>query len=191
MIDAGIIACPCGELEGAPSLRVRASGMIAPSELGHVLAANERPGVTVLWIEQAPWGLPEWDASIRYVSESEHFTHIAISAKQALNATRWSGFPKIRWSVDLTDLLKAPLTEDGLIAYLEEIAYIPAVQELVAFRPAPFNLQPAILDPLYQYLNPVAGGYVYVDAERAEKTMHALSRCTNPWSQRYWRPEHG
>ena len=191
MIEAEVIACPCGELEGAPSLRVRAGGLLDPSELLRVLEVNERPGVSVLWIESAPWGQADWDTAIRIVAESEAMSHVAIFARQPLSATRWSGFPKIQWSVDLTDLLREPLTEAAVIRYLEEIAYVPTVRELVAFRPAPFNLQPAILDPLFQYLNPEAGGYVYVNGERAERTVAALSRCMHAWSQRYWRPEHG
>lgn len=191
MIEAEVIACPCGELEGAPSLRVRASGVVVPEMLLQTLATNERPGVSVLWVEQAPWGTADWDTAIRLVAESPRFTHVAICAMQALNATRWSGFPKIRWTIDITALLREPLTEEGLVQHLEEVAYVPAVQEIVVFRPAAINLQPAILDPLYQYLNPIAGGYVYVEAAKAVPTMHALTRCTNPWSQRYWRPDHG
>ena len=191
MIEAEVIACPCGELEGAPSLRIMASGSIDPLDLIRCVETNERPGVSVIWIESAPWGMAEWDTAIRYMADAEAFSHVAIFAKQPLSATRWSGFPKIQWTVDLTDLLRERLTEDAVVTYLAEIAYVPTVRELVAFRPEPFNLQPAILDPLYQYLNPEAGGYVYVNGERAERTVQALSRCMHAWSQRYWRPEHG
>ena len=191
MIDAGIIACPCGELEGAPSLRIRAAGPQDPYDLLRCVEINERPGLSVIWIESAPWGLAEWDAAIRIVAEAEALSHMAIFAIQSLASTRWSGYPKIQWTVDLTDLLRAPLTESAVATYLEEIAYIPTVREIVAFRPAPINLTPSLLDPLYQYINPEAGGYVYVEAEQVGRTIGALSRCMHTWSQRYWRPEHG
>lgn len=191
MIEADIIACPCGELEGAPSLRIRASGQPDPIELMRTVQMHERPGLSVIWIESAPWGLGDWDNAIRLVAESDALSHVAIFAKQSLAATRWSGYPKIQWTVDLTDLLRAPLTESAVATYLEGIAYIPTVREIVAFRPAPINLTPAILDPLYQYVNPEAGGYLYVEAEQAGRTVGALSRCMHTWSQRYWRPEHG
>jgi len=191
VIEVDIIACPCGELEGAPSLRVRAEGPQTPFDLIRTVEVNERPGISVIWIESAPWGLAEWDTAIRMVAESDALSHVAIFAKQGLSATRWSGYPKIQWTVDLSVLLREPLTEAAVIEHLDQIAYVPTVREVVAFRPATFNLQPAILDPLFQFLNPEAGGYVYVEAEQVGRTIGALSRCMHTWSQRYWRPEHG
>lgn len=187
-----VVATPCGSLEGAPCLRVRFEEDVAPGTLYHALSANQRPGVSVLWIESAPWGSSLWDQEIRAVLEAPYFTHVAVMAYQHLSAPRWSGFPSIRWVVDISDLLREQLTEQRLVDYLDAVPYTPAVYDLVCFTPHVLNVAPALLDPLYQYLDPSSGGYIYVQEEQADRTVHALSRCMHPWSQRYNRGQiHG
>jgi hypothetical protein len=189
--DDAVVATPCGSLEGAPCLRVRYSEDVVPGTLYHTLSANQRPGVSVLWIENAPWGSVLWDQEIRAVLEAPHFSHVAVMACQPLTATRWSGSPSIKWVVDITDLLREQLTEERLIDYLQAVSYIPAVHDIVSFSPHVLNVAPAILDPLYQYLDPASGGYIYVPDAQAARTVQALSRCMHPWSQRYQREVHG
>lgn len=185
-MEATISRFPCGELEGAPSLELRVSQLSDPDDLTAMVAANIRPGISVVHLREAPWGSAEWDQALHRLLARPAHAHLTLAAVRSVGEERWSNI-RIHWIGDVTTLLRERITSSAVAAAIGGLPYFPPLRELVVYRPALDNVRPTVLDELQGGLDYEGGGYIYAppgDTPYLETALGALTRCASPWALR-------
>ena len=186
-VEVSIDRFPFGEMEGAPALALQAGSVGDADLLTAVVESNIRPGVSILWIREAPWGEPLWDQSLHRMLSHPKLSHVTVAAVRSIAADRWSNI-RIHWVGDVSSLLASKTTSANVVEAIGQLHYFPPLRELIAIRPDLANVRPALLDELQQGLDYEGAGYVYAppgDTPYMETALHALTRCVSPWALRF------
>lgn len=182
---------PYGELQGAPALAIKVGSIEDTDLLSAVVESQIRPGISVLWVRDAPWGDPLWDQSLHRLLSHPKLGHVTVAAVRSVGSERWSNI-RIHWVGDVSSLMSSKTTSANVVQALAQIQYFPPLRELIAIRPALENVRPTLLDELQQGLDYEGAGYIYAppdDTPYMETALHALTRCASPWALRLDRVE--
>jgi hypothetical protein len=168
---------PWGAREGLPCVALDITGegdLPTMNELMDALGPVTRPGTTMLWLRDVPWGSHAFDKRIHELTYS--LSHMAVVATADTKRTAWTNLQNVQWVLDATALVSEPTTSAELQAATVDRAhlYLPPVAEIVVTRIHPSNLLHPILSALAKMWC-CEVGTVYVTAEQVKAATMAVS----------------
>ena len=168
---------PWGAREGLPCAAVDITGdgdLPTMNELMDALGPVARPGMTLLWLRDVPWGSHAVDKRIHEFAYA--LPHMAVVATADTRRTAWTNLQNVQWILDATALVSGPTTSAELQAATIDRAhlYLPPVAELVVIRIHSSNLLHPILSALAKMWC-CDVGTIYVTAEQVKAATMAVS----------------
>jgi len=154
---------PWGAREGLPCVALDITGegdLPTMNELMDALGPVTRPGTTMLWLRDVPWGSHAFDKRIHELTYS--LSHMAVVATADTKRTAWTNLQNVQWVLDATALVAEPTTSAELQA------------ATVVTRIHPSNLLHPILSALAKMWC-CEVGTVYVTAEQVKAATMAVS----------------
>lgn len=132
----GVALIPSGELTGRPAYAVQADRLdyTDPRCLLHELLQRRQPGVRAVQLVSAPWGTPELDQAIDWLSADPRTAELVVWEERAATQTSWSAGP-VWWALELSSLLHQPTTASRLVSQLQLLPPIPRPSELLVRDP--------------------------------------------------------
>lgn len=184
VVEVGLV--PMGLMEGAPCLRITASGEVDRTQLMTAMLGKWRPGTNTIWVDEAPWGEASWDIAIATAMMADRFRQAAFVVRRTITELRWSAL-NLHWIGDVTPLFADPLTDADVMDVIMRLEYRPALAEIVVVKPSIENVRPSLLDAVYEELNPENTGMLYTNPANAGEGVRATTtatRCHTPWMVR-------
>lgn len=168
---------PYGAREGLPCVVLDVTGggdLPNMSDLMGPASQVARPGTTMLWLRDVPWGSYEWDK--RLAEFCYALPHMAVVATGDTTRTDWSNLQNIAWILDVTALVEKPTTsaELGCATVERSHLFLPPVAEIIVRRIDSTNLLHPILSALAKMWT-CDCGTIYVTAEQLKAATMAVS----------------